>query len=187
MGNSEFWQSPLEPLTSKFMEGLSEVSIEAQINLRGNPDDPEFLTGAKKALGLGLPLEPNTVSFKKGIKILWLGPNEWQIVSTKPGGPLLEKLEKSLVNQHVAITDVSANRVVLQIAGPNKYEVLKKSCEMDFHPREFAPGQVVQTLLAKAPAMIEQVDDNSFHIYVRNSFARYCAEWLVDAFEEYQN
>ncbi len=187
MEKAEYWQSPLAPLKGGFPESLTEVVYETQINLRGNPEDADFLNGSKKSLGIALPLEPNTVSSKKDIRALWLAPDEWLIISSKPADGYLDKLAKELDGQHVAYTNVDANRVVLQISGSNKHEVMMKSCEMDLHPEVFGTGQVVQTLLAGVPVIIEQVDDDSFLVYIRNSFAKFCSEWLVDAFEEFKS
>jgi sarcosine oxidase subunit gamma len=60
-----------------------------------------------------------------------------------------------------------------------------KSSEVDFHPRAFAPGNCVQTLIAKSQAIVEQVGRETFHIYVRNSFSRYAGAWLAEALVEY--
>lgn len=187
MAKIDMWRSPFAPLNREFPEGLSEIPYPGQVNLRGNPEDPDFLSGVKKALKLDLPLKPNTVSSLKDTKILWLGPDEWLVVTSGEADDVVSKLEKALKGQHVAVTNVGANRVVLQLSGPHCHEVLMKSCNMDFHPSVFGPGRVAQTMLAKSQAIIEQVAADSFHIYIRNSFAKYCAEWLVDAFEEYSD
>lgn len=186
MAKTEMWQSPFASLVADFPAGLSEVGFPSQINLRGNSDDADFRTGIETAAGVALPLKANTVSSKKGSKILWLGPDEWLLVSAKPVDALLIKLNKALEGQHISYADVTANRAILQISGPHIHEVLMKSSNMDFHPRVFGPGRVAQTTLAKAPVIFEQVNDDSFHLYFRNSFARYCAEWLMDAFAEYE-
>ena len=186
MAKTDMWQSPFASLVADFPQGLDEVGFPAQINLRGNPDDADFRAGIEKAVGVALPLKANTVSSKKESKILWLGPDEWLVVSTKPVAALLKNLHKALEGQHTSCADVTANRVILQISGPHIHDILMKTSNMDFHPRVFGPGRVAQTMLAKAPAIFEQVTEDSFHLYLRNSFARYCAEWLMDAFAEYE-
>lgn len=186
MAKTDMWQSPFVSLVADFPDGLSEVGFPSQINLRGNSDDADFRAGIETAAGVALPLKANTVSSKKDSKILWLGPDEWLLVSVKPVEALLKKLNKALEGQHVSCSDVTANRAILQISGPHIHKVLMKSSNMDFHPRVFGPGRAAQTTLAKAPVIFEQVSDDSFHLYLRNSFARYCAEWLMDAFAEYE-
>ena len=85
----------------------------------------------------------------------------------------------------VAVNDVSANRTIFALEGPHCHHVLMKSSEVDFHPRVFAPGDCVQTLIAKSQAIVEQLDEELFHIYVRSSFSRYVGSWLAESLAEY--
>ncbi len=185
MEKSEFWQSPLAELSKAFPAGLCEVSVPTQINLRGNPDDPEFLAATEKVLGIPVPIEPCRVSSGGAVRVLWLGPDEWLVIAEQETANLLAAFSDKLSGQHAAFTDVGANRIVLEISGPHVRDVLMKSCEMDFHPRAFGLGKVAQTTLAKSPTIIEQIENDKFHLYVRNSFARYCAEWLIDSYSEF--
>jgi len=187
MAKSKFWQSPLAALSDRLPNGLDEVHVAGQINLRGNTDDPEFLKAVEDILGFPLPLVPNTKESIGQLKALWLGPDEWLIVSGVDPESILQKLNDMGEVLHVSIVDVGSNRVVVDLSGPHSIDVLMKSCEIDFHPSVFIPGQVVQTLLAKSQAIIEQVEEGHFHIYIRNSFSHYVLEWLIDAFAEYES
>lgn len=187
MAKSEFWQSPISALTDQLPNGLAEIQVASQINLRGNPEDPEFLTAVENILGFALPLRPNTVAKKGPLKALWLGPDEWLLVSTEQGDGVLSKLTILAETQHISVVDVDANRVVVELSGPHRMEILMKTCEVDFHSSVFGPGQVVQTLLVKSQAIIEQVEKDRFHIYIRNSFSHYLVEWLIDAFSEFES
>ncbi|MCF8468787.1 MAG: hypothetical protein K9G33_15410, partial [Sneathiella sp.] len=155
-----------------------------QINLRGNPEDRAFLAGVKSAIGLELPTTPNKVASSGASKALWLAPEEWLIVS-EAGDDLITKLEAALAGQHVAVNDLSANRIIFELSGSHSHDVLMKSCELDLHPRAFKPGDCAQTLIAKSQAIVEQTGETVFHIYVRCSFSRYVGAWLTDAQEEY--
>ncbi|MEH6403422.1 MAG: sarcosine oxidase subunit gamma family protein [Sneathiella sp.] len=187
MVKSEFWQSPLAALFDRFPAGLDEVYAASQINLRGNPEDPKFLEDVEKILGFALPLTPNTTATNGVSKILWLGPDEWLIVLVKAAEDIVQKLNGLSDAHHVSVVDVGANRVVVELKGPHCIDVLMKSCEMDFHASVSGPGQVVQTLLAKSQAIIERVEEEHFHIYIRNSFAHYVVEWLIDAYQEFES
>jgi len=184
MGKFEHWHSPFEGQENLFSDALKAQPFTAQVNLRGNPDDGVFNGWVKDSLDLELPLEPNRISEGKGCKALWLGPDEWLVIGSDEG--LASDLSSPPDGLHSAVTDVSANRVILELSGPHARDVLSKSCELDFHPRVFGTGMVVQTLLAKSQAIIEQVGGDRYHLYVRNSFARYVAEWLSDALLEFQ-
>ena len=80
------------------------------------------------------------------------------------------------------MVDVSANRTVIRLEGTAARELLAFGCAVDLHPRAFGPGRCVQTMLAKAQVIIEQMTANpAFSVYVRASFATYLADWLLDA------
>jgi sarcosine oxidase subunit alpha len=74
--------------------------------------------------------------------------------------------------------DVSGQRTVLELAGPGALEVLITGCPIDLHPSVFTGH--AQTFLAKTPVILER-DGAAYRIYVRSSYTRYLAEWLLDA------
>ncbi|MFI9555250.1 2Fe-2S iron-sulfur cluster-binding protein [Nonomuraea endophytica] len=76
-------------------------------------------------------------------------------------------------------TDVSGQRTVLELSGPDAVEVLVTGCPIDLHPAVF-PGYA-QTLLGKAGVILERTAPDVFRVYVRSSFTGYLAEWLLDA------
>ncbi|USG63001.1 hypothetical protein NBZ79_08420 [Sneathiella marina] len=173
-------------IIEQFPPGLRELPFQGQINLRGDPENKNFMTSTKSVLGLDLPLSPNTVSVGIGVKALWLSPDEWLVVAEdQKQNDLVWKLEKALAGEHTAINDVSANRTIFELAGNHVHQVLMKSSEFDFHPRVFSPGNCVQTLIAKSQAIVEQIEPNTFHIYVRCSFGRYVGAWLADSCKEF--
>jgi sarcosine oxidase subunit gamma len=47
----------------------------------------------------------------------------------------------------------------------------------------FAPGRCAQTLLARAEVILHRVDEETFRVFVRPSFAAYLRAWLDDAIE----
>ena len=181
MASFEYWHSPLALLEDQFTDQVKALSFRSQFNLRGNPEEDRFNAWVKQTFGCDLAVDPNTVSGSDETKILWLGPDEWLVVSSKEIA--LEDLPEGC---HMACTDVSANRVIIELNGPHVRDILSKCCELDFHPRVFGPGQAVQTLIAKSQAIVEQCDKDRFLIYVRNSFSLYVAEWLLEAAREYE-
>ncbi|MET8865364.1 2Fe-2S iron-sulfur cluster-binding protein [Nonomuraea sp. NPDC004580] len=98
---------------------------------------------------------------------LRLGPSWWLVAGDATPGP--------------AWVDVSGQRTVLELAGPAADDVLITGCPIDLHPSAF-PGHA-QTLLGKAPVILERRAPDRYRIYVRSSFARYLAKWLLDAVE----
>ncbi|MGW0806813.1 2Fe-2S iron-sulfur cluster-binding protein [Nonomuraea sp. NPDC002799] len=96
---------------------------------------------------------------------LRLGPSWWLISGNVAPGP--------------GWVDVSGQRTILELSGPSAYEILITGCPIDLHPSAF-PGHA-QTLLAKTPVLLERRDADVFRVYVRSSFTKYLAEWLLDA------
>ena len=62
---------------------MQEKTPIAKINLRGSLDNKEFSTKIGKILGMILPKESCSTSTKEKITCLWLGPNEWLLVSNE--------------------------------------------------------------------------------------------------------
>ena len=60
---------------------MKEKTPVAKINLRGNLENKDFVSSVGKILGMILPKESCTISTKEKITCMWLGPNEWLLVS----------------------------------------------------------------------------------------------------------
>ena len=164
---------------------IREGSFLAQINLRGNADAPGFESSIERVVGCALPRAANTVSRSTGRdrSILWLAPDEWLIVGSEgEERALCTDLKAGLGDDHVSIVDVSANRTIIELSGASARDVLVQGCSLDLDPSVFATDQCAQTLLARAQVVIEQFDDApTFRLYVRPSFSRYLADWLMIA------
>jgi sarcosine oxidase subunit gamma len=158
---------------------LREVAFLAQVNVRLTPGTAEA-RAVESALGARLPAEPNTAATGGGRDVLWLGPDEWLVVAPEGTGAETEAaVRQALGGRFGTAVDVSANRAVLELAGPAAREVLATCCGLDLHPRVFGPGQCAQTLLAKAQVVLQQVDDRpAYRLFVRPSFGAYVVAWL---------
>jgi sarcosine oxidase subunit gamma len=85
------------------------------------------------------------------------------------------------------VTDLSASRAVIEIAGEEARSLLEKGCGVDLHPRAFGPGQCAQTVFAKLPVIIDQLSPApAYRLFVRRSAARWLADWLIDAAQEFR-
>ncbi|HEY8582609.1 MAG TPA: sarcosine oxidase subunit gamma family protein, partial [Capillimicrobium sp.] len=156
----------------------------AQVGLRV---DPAAERGAAarlgEALGAPLPVAPNTVALAAGggRRALWLGPDEWLVVDdTAAPARLVAELEAAAGDAFASVVDLSSNRVVLELAGPQARAVLESAITIDLHPRAFADGACAQTLLAAAQVIVERAGQ-AFRVYARPSFAPYVTGWLEDA------
>ncbi|WP_369191171.1 sarcosine oxidase subunit gamma [Streptomyces sp. R08] len=165
---------------------LAELPFLAQVNVRvdakGAAADAVGL-----ALGLSLPLEPNTVVRAGELTVLWLGPDEWLLVGAPDTQRDLEqRIRAAAGDEHVSVTDVSAQRTTLLVSGARARDLLAHGCPLDLHPRAFGPGRCAQTMLARAQVVVVARDEpgSGFWVLVRSSFAGYLTDWLLDAAAE---
>ncbi len=138
--------------------------------LRGG--GPAFLAAAAGALGAGLPEAPNS----RAGQALWLGPDEWLLVSGEDRAGLLED---ALAGQHCAIVDVSEARAVFELSGAGAAEVLAAGCRLDLEA--LRPGSCAQTALARTPVLLEPREGGVWRLYAGRSVAAYVRAWLEDA------
>lgn len=166
---------------------ISERPFLGHVNLRGSAGNDAFLKAVEGPLGFSLPLISNTVSHGAGLAALWLGPDEWLIITPTDGeSDIVASMDGALGDMHSSITDQTGGQTIIRINGPSARDLLAKGCTLDLHPTVFGPGRCAQTLVAKAMATIVYVDDApTFDLVVRRSFADYLRSWLQDAALEY--
>lgn len=164
---------------------LQEIAPPVLIDLRGDRGDPAFAAAVEQVLGVAPSDAANTVAGGGELDLLWLGPNQWlAVASAERGIGLARRLDGALDGMHHSVCDVSAGRVVLELAGPEARAVLAQGLSLDLHPRVFGPGRCAQTGLARVPVILQQIDATPrFRLFVRASFAPYVAEWLRTAIE----
>ncbi len=80
--------------------------------------------------GLKFKNEPLTVVFNDLTRILWNGPKNWFLVSTKKD--LIKDLADKFKYTDFAVTDLSHSRAIIEIEGNDTLEVLKKGCPFNF-------------------------------------------------------
>ena len=64
-------------------------------------------------------------------RILWTGPKNWLLVSSKKD--LLIDISKKFIGIDFAVTDISHSRAIIEIEGKDAKEVLKKGCPFNFN------------------------------------------------------
>ena len=189
-------ESPLAEYLAAPRKADSATSVGVQmwerpflghVNLRGDPSEKRFLKAVEGAIGVALPLEPNTVAEGREISALWLGPDEWLLL-TPPDRQrdVVPALKAALGDTFAAVNDLSGGQTVVHIQGTHARDVLSKGCPLDLHHRVFGPGQCAQSHISKTMALIRQIDDTpTYDVIVRRSFADYLARWLEEAAREY--
>jgi sarcosine oxidase subunit gamma len=80
--------------------------------------------------GLRLHDQPLNVVHNDNTRILWNGPKNWLLVSTKKN--LLKNILQYFKETDFAVTDLSHSRAVIEIEGQKVKEILKKGCPFNF-------------------------------------------------------
>jgi sarcosine oxidase, subunit gamma len=159
---------------------LAEIPFLMQLGLR-------LGRVADSIAGVRLPLEANRALTTRAVRSLWLGPDEWLLTAAQGATPrLLPALERAVAGRFGAVTDLSAARAAIEVTGPEAGALLATGCSLDLHPRAFAPDQCAETLLAKLPVILDQLDATPrYRLLVRTSSARWLVDWLIDAAQEF--
>ena len=80
---------------------------------------------------LKLKNEPLSVVSNNETRILWNGPKNWLLVSTKKD--LLKNIIEVFQETDFAVTDLSHSRAIIELEGEKVKEVLKKGCPFNFN------------------------------------------------------
>lgn len=149
-----------------------ELAFLSQVDVRVEP---------ASAATLGFPTEPNTARTSSGRDVLWLGPDEWLVVSG-PGaaGAIAAELEASLDGLHRSVVGVSANRAVIELAGPSRHDLLSSACPIDLHPRSWGDGRCAQSVFGAAQVLLHEREGTT-RVFVRPSLADYVVDLLLAA------
>ena len=80
---------------------------------------------------LELKDEPLSVTKNNDTRILWNGPKNWLLVSTKKD--LIKSITQNFKETDFAVTDLSHSKAIIEIEGQDVKEVLKKGCPFNFN------------------------------------------------------
>ena len=130
-----------------------------------------------------LPTKPNTYTTNAiNEKIIWLGPNEWLIVSHDDGSFL--KLQNAIKNLETSVTDVSENRTVIRLTGEKIFILLSKFLTLDLENNLFNQSCCTQTLFVKVPSLLIRNNNENeipeIDIFINRSHSNYIYNLLVD-------
>ena len=135
------------------------------------------------ALGVELPLEPLASSVAGDTAWLWMGPDEWMLVSAPAeGADRAAEARAALGGERHQLTDVGDYYTVIEVAGPRSRELLMKLTTLDLHPRTFAAGTVAGSVFGRVNALLwlkgdEPASGPVFQLFIRWSHADYL--WCV--------
>ena len=133
--------------------------------------------------GLKLKDEPLKVANNNETRILWNGPKNWFLVSTKKD--LLKDIIQNFNETDFAVTDLSHSRAVIQIEGFEVKEVLKKGCPFNFNSLE--KNNSINSTYNGIAFMVDMLDDNpdKVRLFTLRSFGESLYHSVTDASLEF--
>jgi len=133
--------------------------------------------------GVKFPLSSPNVEYNEKTRILWSGPMEWLIVSSKKS--IDQAIQEKCSSENFAVTDISHSRAVIQIKGFKAGEILKKGCPIDFN--NFKRNNCSGTIFQGINIVIDKIEDEpeTFNLFALRSFGESFYHGITDAALEY--
>ena len=133
--------------------------------------------------GLRLKDKPLNISNNNDTRILWNGPKNWLLVSTK--NDLLKNISQNFKETDFAVTNLSHSRAIIQIEGQDSKEVLKKGCPFDFNNLE--KNNSINSIYNGIAITIDILEDNptKVRLFALRSFGESLYHSITDASLEF--
>jgi len=133
--------------------------------------------------GLKLKDKPLSVINNKDTRILWNGPQNWLLVSTKKD--LLKNISQDLNEADFAVTDLSHSKAIIEIEGQEAKEVLKKGCPFNFNTLE--KNNSINSTYNGITFTVDLLDDNpdKVRLFALRSFGESLYHSVTDASLEF--
>jgi heterotetrameric sarcosine oxidase gamma subunit len=127
--------------------------------------------------------EPLNVSNNNNTRILWNGPNNWLLVSSKKN--LLKEIVEKFDENNFAITNLSHSRAIIELDGANAKEVLKKGCPYNFN--ELKKDNSLNSTFNGMSVTIDVLNDNpqKIRIFTLRSFGESLYHSITDSCLEF--
>ena len=132
---------------------------------------------------LKLKNEPLSVVSNPDTRILWNGPKNWLLVSSKKD--LLNNIYEVFKNTDFAVTDLSHSRAIIELEGQDVKEVLKKGCPFNFNILQ--KNNSVNSTYNGIAFTVDMVDDNpnKMRLFALRSFGESLYHSITDASLEF--
>ena len=133
--------------------------------------------------GLKFKDEPLNVVHDNDTRILWNGPKNWLLVSTKKD--LLNNISQIFKETDFAVTDLSHSKAIIEIEGQDAKEVLKKGCPFNFNTLE--KNNSINSTYNGIAFTVDMLDDNpnKIRLFALRSFGESLYHSITDASLEF--
>jgi sarcosine oxidase, subunit gamma len=160
---------------------LTDLPPCTRLILRGRE---AAIQAAAASLGFALPQHPCRAITAADRSALWLGPDEWLIV-TPSSDSIITTLAQAMQGQPGALFDVSHRQCAIELTGGAAADVLNAGCPLDLEQAAFPVGMCTRTVLAKAEIVLWRIATATFRLEVARSFAPYVRDFLQEAARDY--
>ena len=132
---------------------------------------------------LKLKDEPLSVVSNNDTRILWNGPKNWLLVSTKKD--LLKNILQNLKKTDFAVTDLSHSKAIIEIEGKDVKEVLKKGCPFNFNTLE--KNNSINSTYNGIAFTVDMIENNPYRarLFALRSFGESLYHSITDASLEF--
>ena len=132
---------------------------------------------------LNLKNEPLIVASNNNTRILWNGPKNWLLVSTKKD--LIKNISDIFKETDFAITDLSHSRAIIELEGSEAIEVLKKGCPFNFNTLE--KNNSINSTYNGITFTVDMISDNpcKIRLFALRSFGESLYHSITDASLEF--
>ena len=122
-------------------------------------------------------------SINSNTRILWMGPKNWLVVSSK--ADLLFKVQELFDEKNFSITDLSHSRAIIELEGNLANEVLKKGCPLDID--NFNEGNCANSIYNGVAITIDFISNNprKIRIFGLRSFGESLHHSITDGSLEF--
>ncbi len=133
--------------------------------------------------GLKLKDSPLNVASNEKTRILWSGPKNWIIVSSKKD--LINNISLKCKESDFAVTDLSHSRAIFEIEGNYVIEVLKKGSPFNFD--DLKKNNSINSLYNNISFTVDFLNDKPFKVrlFTLRSFGESLYHSITDAALEY--
>ena len=132
---------------------------------------------------LNLSSKPLSVVNNENTRILWNGPLNWLVITTKK--EIFSEIDKKFQQHDFAVTDISHSKSIIELEGDQAKEVLKKGCPLNFN--EFYKNNCLNSTFNGMSIIVDMINDNpdTFRIFALRSFGESLYHSITDSSLEF--
>ena len=127
--------------------------------------------------------DPLKVKYNSSTRILWMGPDNWLVISDKKN--IFDTFKNDFTDKDFAITDLSHSRTIIEIEGNLAREVIKKGSPLNIN--ELGEGDCSNSVFHAITITLDFISDNPqvIRVLALRSFGESLHHSLTDACLEF--